>query len=143
MAIHRREKTIDDTIREELEDPEFRQGYAEAGEAWDLAIGLARLRQERGLTQAQLAEMVGTQQQNIARIENPAYSGHSLSLLRRIGRALGMVVRVQFIPSEQALREEGLGDAEEHRPMTYRRSPTTGRRSKKQPTLVREPPPDG
>jgi hypothetical protein len=43
--------------------------------------------------------MVGTRQQNIARIENPAYQGHSLSLLRRIARTLGLVVHVDFIPA--------------------------------------------
>jgi hypothetical protein len=85
--------------------------------------------------------MVGTQQQNIARIENPAYTGHTLSLLRRVAKALDMVLRVQFVTVDQALRDEGLLDEEEHRPMKYRRSPSTGRRSKKQPMLVREPPP--
>ena len=137
-----RERTFDDRLREELKDPEFRQNFAEAGEAWELALQLYDLRKKKGLTQEALAEMVGTQQQNIARIENPAYSGHSLSLLRRVGRALGMVVRVQFIPSEQALREEGLGAAEEHPPVKYRRTPSARRPSRKQPTLVREPKPD-
>jgi transcriptional regulator with XRE-family HTH domain len=106
-------RTVDDLVREELRDPQFMQEYAEAKEAWSLAIQLARLRRERGLTQAQVAEMAGTKQQNVARIENPDYSGHSLNLLRRIARAFGMVVRVAFVPPRVVVQEElGLANRE-------------------------------
>lgn len=134
------ERTIDDLIREDMNDPGFADDFAEASEAWDLVIKLVRLRQEKGLTQAQLAEMVGTKQQNIARIENPAYSGHSLGLLRRVARALGMVVRVQFVTAEQVVAEE-LGEDRKHAPTVYRRrkSPVT---SAKKAMVVRETPPD-
>ena len=99
-------RTIDDRIREELLEPGFAQDYAEASEAWDVAIQIAKLRQQKGLTQAQLAELVGTRQQDIARIENPAYKAHSLGLLRRIARALGMVARVEFVPPALIIHEE-------------------------------------
>lgn len=136
--MRERERSFDDRVREELKDPEFRQSFAEAGEAWELALQLYDLRKQKGLTQEQLAEMVGTKQQNIARIENPAYSGHSLSLLRRVGRALGMVVRVRFIPTEQAIEEEGLGEPKKRAEYTYPK-PKTRRRS---PMIVRDPGPD-
>jgi len=99
-------RTIDDRIREDLKDPEFAQNYAQALEAWDLVIRLTELRKRRGFTQAQLAKMVGTKQQNIARIENPAYEGHSLGLLRRVARALGMVVRVEFVAPSVVIEEQ-------------------------------------
>ncbi len=115
-------KTIDDLVGEELRDPEFAREYAEAKEEWSLAIRLARLRRERGLTQEQLAEMVGTRQQNIARIEDPDYSGHSLSLLRRVARALGMVVHVEFIPAEEVIaRELSKAKKPASAPTAYRR----------------------
>ena len=132
-----RERTIDDRIREDLQDPEFHQGFAEANEAWDMVLELARIRQEKGLTQEQIAEMVGTKQQNIARIENPAYEGHSLGLLRRVARALGMVVRVQFIPVEQVIEEEFPSAKKERKPVRY---PTKSSRRKKDVLVVREPP---
>ena len=47
----------------------------------------ARLRIQRGLTQAQLAELVGTRQPSIARLEN-GNSFPSLSFLKRIADAL-------------------------------------------------------
>ena len=132
------ETTIDDIIAEELKDPSTHQGLAEANEAWDMVLELARIRQEKGLTQEQLAEMVGTKQQNIARIENPAYEGHSLGLLRRVARALGMVVRVQFIPAEQVIEEEFPEVKKERKPVRY---PTRSSRRKKDVMAVREPPP--
>jgi len=128
-------RTIEDRIREDLKDPEHRQGLAEASEAWDMVIKLARIRQEKGLTQEQLAEMVGTQQQNIARIENPAYEGHSLGLLRKVARALGMVVRVEFIPAEQVIEEEFPEAGKRRKPVRY---PTRSSRRKKDVLAVRE-----
>lgn len=135
-----KERTFDDYMREVLQDPSTHQGLAEASEAWDMVIKLARIRQEKGLTQEQLAEMVGTKQQNIARIENPAYEGHSLGLLRKVARALGMVVRVQFLPFEQVIEEEFPSAKKERKPVTYR-TRSSGKR-KKDVLVLREPPPE-
>jgi len=134
-----KERTFDDYMREVLVDPSTHQGLAEANEAWDMVIRLSKIRQEKGLTQEQLAEMVGTKQQNIARIENPAYEGHSLGLLRRVARALGMVVRVEFIPAEQVIEEEFPEAGKRRKPVRY---PTKSSRRKKDVLAVREPPPE-
>lgn len=128
-----------DYLREELRDPEFVEGFAEANEAWDMVIDLVRLREAKGLTQEQLAEMVGTKQQNIARIENPAYDGHSLKLLRRVARALGTAVHVEFVPVEQVVAEE-LGDLQK-KPTVYR-SRKRKLRSTGKAMAVRETPPE-
>jgi transcriptional regulator with XRE-family HTH domain len=60
---------------------------------------IARLRIQRGLTQAQLAEMVGTRQASIARFEN-GNSTPSLSFLRRIAEALNAKVEIRFISED-------------------------------------------
>ncbi len=51
-----------------------------------------------GLTQAQLAETVGTSQSVIARLEDADYDGHSLTMLRRIADALGQRIELRFLP---------------------------------------------
>jgi len=56
------------------------------------------LRTARGLTQRQLADLVGTKQPVIARLEDADYEGHSLSMLSRIADALGYSVSVSFVP---------------------------------------------
>jgi len=46
------------------------------------------LRNDAGLTQRELAELVGTTQSAISRLEDADYEGHSLSMLNRIAEAL-------------------------------------------------------
>jgi transcriptional regulator with XRE-family HTH domain len=46
------------------------------------------LRNDAGLTQKELAELVGTTQSVISRLEDADYEGHSLSMLSRIAEAL-------------------------------------------------------
>ena len=60
-------------------------------------IYTARVR--AGLTQKQLADLVGTKQPVIARLEHAEYRGHSLSMLQRIARALDKRLDVRFLPS--------------------------------------------
>jgi DNA-binding XRE family transcriptional regulator len=91
---------FDQYLERKIQDPGFRKRFAEAERAWDIALQLAALRGARGLTQRQVAELLGTKQQAIARLENPAYTGHSLSMIRKYADALGAIVDVRVIPSE-------------------------------------------
>jgi len=51
-----------------------------------------------GLTQSQLARLIGTTASVICRLEAADYEGHSLAILRRIGAALNQRVEIRFIP---------------------------------------------
>jgi ribosome-binding protein aMBF1 (putative translation factor) len=55
-------------------------------------------RTEAGLTQRKLAELVGTHQSVIARLEDADYGGHSLSMLKKIAEALGRRLAIRFEP---------------------------------------------
>jgi ribosome-binding protein aMBF1 (putative translation factor) len=55
-------------------------------------------RQKAGLTQKQLAELIGTKQQVVARLEDADYEGHSLSMLQRIASALGRRLDLSMTP---------------------------------------------
>ena len=74
---------FEDWEAERLQDPAF----AAAAESLEPGYQVARLRMQHGLTQAQLAELVGTRQSSIARLENGA-STPSLSFLNKIAAAL-------------------------------------------------------
>lgn len=78
---------------QQLQDTEF---VAEL-EKLEPGYQLARLRIKLGLTQAQLAEMVGTKQPSIARLEDGEGSP-SLNLLEKVVAALGAEVKVHLIP---------------------------------------------
>jgi len=87
---------FDRYLEEQQEDPAFAARFERAGEAWDVALQIAALRETRGLSQKELAKLVGTSQQQISRLESPAYEGHSLSMLRRVASALGAEVHVSL-----------------------------------------------
>ena len=88
-------------LEEQLKDPDFAERFERAGEAWDVAIQLAALREKAGLSQKDLARKLRTSQQQISRLESPAYEGHSLSMLRRVAEALGATVRVTLTPKHE------------------------------------------
>jgi ribosome-binding protein aMBF1 (putative translation factor) len=64
----------------------------------EIARKIHELRTAAGLSQAQLAKLVGTTASVICRLEDADYGGHSLSLLRRIARALNQRVEIRFVP---------------------------------------------
>ena len=90
---------FDRYLEEQLEDPYFAARFKEAGEAWDVAMQLAALRKDSGLSQKDLAVLVGTSQQQISRLES---EGHSLSMIRRVAEVLGATVRVRIQRGKQA-----------------------------------------
>lgn len=59
------------------------------------------LRQENDLTQKELADLVGTTQSVISRLEDADYNGHSLSMLSRIATALNKRLRVQVTSGDE------------------------------------------
>ena len=87
---------FDRYLEEQLKDPDFSRRFKAAGEAWDVALQIAALREQVGLSQKQLAALLKTSQQQISRLESPGYEGHSLSMLRRVAHALKARVRVVF-----------------------------------------------
>jgi ribosome-binding protein aMBF1 (putative translation factor) len=58
------------------------------------------LRIKDGLTQKELADLIGTSHSVISRLEDADYAGHSLKMLQRISVALHHRLEVRFIPLE-------------------------------------------
>lgn len=100
-------------LEEQLRDPDFAERFKRAGEAWDVALQLAALREQAGLSQKELARLLGTSQQQISRLESPAYEGHSLSMLRRVARALHAEIKVVFEPVHPG-RTHAVAEAHAH-----------------------------
>jgi transcriptional regulator with XRE-family HTH domain len=94
---------FEDWEKEKLRNPDF----LAAARQLEPGYQIARLRIERGLTQEQLAALVGTRQPSIARLEN-GNSLPSLSFLRRIAAALKATLEVRLIPEEgrKQIRED-------------------------------------
>jgi transcriptional regulator with XRE-family HTH domain len=93
---------FDKYLDEQLKDRSFAARFERAGEAWDVALQIAALRNEAGLSQKDLAKLLKISQQQISRLESPGYEGHSLSTLRRVAKVLHARVRVTFEPEKKA-----------------------------------------
>jgi transcriptional regulator with XRE-family HTH domain len=81
------------------------------------------LRTSRGLSQKELADLVGTHQSVIARLEDADYEGHSLRMLRRIAEALHAQLSVHLVPDKVVHDPRAA-----HRPSLRPRSPALRRR---------------
>ena len=92
----RRLTNFDTYLEDQLKDKDFAARFKKDREAWDVALQLAALRKESGLSQKELARLVGTSQQQISRLESPSYEGHSLSMLRRVAEVLGATLHVEI-----------------------------------------------
>jgi transcriptional regulator with XRE-family HTH domain len=92
---------FDNYLEEQLKNPEFAARFELAGEAWDVALQIAALRKDAGLSQNELAKLLKISQQQISRLESPSYEGHSLNTLRRVAEVLHARVRVTFEPEKK------------------------------------------
>lgn len=92
---------FDRYLDKQLKDPAFAERFAKAGDAWDVALQIAALREKAGLTQKELARKLHTSQQNVSRLESPSYEGHSLTMLRRVAGILGATVHVTLETKRQ------------------------------------------
>ena len=74
----------------------------------EIARLIIDLRTQAGLRQRELAELVGTTQSVISRLEDSDYSGHSLSMLHRIAKALNQKLQFSVVLSADDDSDETL-----------------------------------
>ena len=87
-----------------LKDPEFSKEYESLEPEYQLAAALIRLRLAKGLTQEQLARLLNTKQESIARLEGGS-SLPSLSTIKRIANALDAELEIRLRPRQRPAEE--------------------------------------
>jgi ribosome-binding protein aMBF1 (putative translation factor) len=83
------------------DDPALRALIEEETLHSHVARMIYEARTQAGLTQQELARLVGTKQPVIARLEDADYDGHSLSMLQRIATALHQRLEIHLVPDAQ------------------------------------------
>lgn len=78
-----------------MKEPEFKAGYEALEEEFAVASTLIAARTRAKLTQAELAERMGTSQSAIARMES-GKAAPSLTTLRRLAKATGLKLEISF-----------------------------------------------
>jgi ribosome-binding protein aMBF1 (putative translation factor) len=79
-------------------DKELRELIGQARVNEELAQLIYDARIKAGLTQKELAELIGTKQPVIARLEDADYTGHSLFMLQKIANALNQRLEIRLRP---------------------------------------------
>ena len=84
--------------------PEMEAMLEEERSNAEIARKIFGLREEAGLTQSELAKLIGTSRTVISRIEDADYDGHSLSMLKRVAAALDRRVEIRFVKLKKELQ---------------------------------------
>jgi ribosome-binding protein aMBF1 (putative translation factor) len=77
-----------------------RTGIAQAKINFEVAQMIYDARTKAGLSQSELAALIGSKQPVIARLEDADYEGHSLTMLQRIAAALEQRLELRFVPKK-------------------------------------------
>ena len=90
---------LNSRIAEKFKDRNVEKKYLRTSAYYRLAAGLLLLRKQRGLTQKELAEKVGTTQTVISRLENASVKP-SLETILKVAEALDAAVDFRLLPIE-------------------------------------------
>ena len=86
------------------DDDQVKAGVPAARINFEVAQMIHDARTAAGLSQRELAELVGSKQSVIARLEDADYEGHSLTMLQRIASALTQRLEIRFVPEGRLRR---------------------------------------
>ena len=81
--------------QELMKNPEFKKEYDDLETEYQLIEQMIKLRNEYGITQADLAKRIGITQSNISRFESGNHNP-SVKFLKKIAGAFGKKVEIRF-----------------------------------------------
>ena len=90
-----RKKTYKQLKRELLRDKKIKQLYESLGPEFAVIEMVIKKRIEKGLSQKELAQRIGTKQSAISRLESGTYNP-SLSFLQKVGEALDVKLKISL-----------------------------------------------
>lgn len=91
--------TIEQFRKKALRDPEVKSEYDALSSAYEMKRQMIAMRKKAGLTQEQMAELLGTKKSNISRLESvSSENSPRLATVEDYARVLGYKVKVGFEP---------------------------------------------
>lgn len=98
--------TSEEKLLSKLENSKaYREAYVSEHVKTSVPLQIRHLREQRELTQTQLAEQAKTTQTVISRLEDPNYGNLTLNSLLKIASALDIGLLVKFVPFSRLLLE--------------------------------------
>lgn len=90
-------KNFRETLNEQLKDPEFKKEWDALEPEYQIIKAMLDTRNEKSITQKQLADVTGIPQADISRLEN-GNANPSLRTLKRLAEGMGMQLKIEFCP---------------------------------------------
>ena len=91
--------TFNNFKKKALKNPDVKKEYDTLIPIYDLRKKLIRLRQSKGITQSEIAKIMGTNKSNISRLEcGDKISYPTLATISKYASALGYKVSLEFEP---------------------------------------------
>ena len=87
---------LDDSLKRKLQNPDFRAAYEAEDKRIELVLQIIKLRERRGMTQADLAKAIGTRQANVSRLER-FDTNLTLGTLEKVAQALGVNLQIGLV----------------------------------------------
>src|SRR5262245_6085932 len=96
VAMSKSYSSLRDDFIKTADDKEYRHAYAEESLNISIATQIKVLREQREMSQEDLANEAGMKQPVVCRYENVNYSSWSISSLRRLARVFDVDLEVKF-----------------------------------------------
>ncbi len=90
-------KNFRETLNEQLNNPEFKKEWDALEPEYQIIKAMLDTRNEKAMTQKQLADITGIPQADISRLEN-GNANPSLRTLQRLADGMGMKLKLEFVP---------------------------------------------
>lgn len=87
---------FDRYLKEQMEDPAFKKEWDDGEMEYQLMMMILKARNEKHMTQSELAARTGLRQSNISRIEK-GQALPSISTLCKIAHGLGKQLEIKFV----------------------------------------------
>lgn len=93
-------KNFRETLNEQLKNPEFKKEWDALEPEYQIIKAMLDTRNEKAMTQKQLADITGIPQADISRLEN-GNANPSLKTLQRLADGMGMKLKLEFVPANR------------------------------------------
>lgn len=94
--------TMEKFRKKALQNPEVQAEYDALSTVFDVKRSMIAMRKEAGVTQEEMADMLGTKKSNISRLESVNNDNSPrLATIEDYARALGYSARIEFEPQQQ------------------------------------------
>lgn len=93
-------KKFRETLNEQLQNPEFKKEWDALEPEYQIIKAMLDTRNEKAMTQKQLADITGIPQADISRLEN-GNANPSLRTLQRLADGMGMKLKLEFVPANR------------------------------------------